>query len=59
MEPQHKWLISVLEIWDETFDEDTEIPTYIDKIKNQKPITPVEYEEILFHLWQKFYDIEF
>ena len=54
------WLINTLESWDSTFDEgeETEIPAYIDKLRKDEVMTPDEYEEILFHLWQKFYDVE-
>jgi hypothetical protein len=54
------WLIDKLENWDETFDEgeETDIPKYINKIREDKILTAYEYSEVLFHLWQIFYDME-
>jgi hypothetical protein len=60
-EPLHsdvkKWLISFLESWDQTFDEETEIPALIEKIRNDETMTDDEHYELLFHLWQRFYDV--
>jgi hypothetical protein len=50
------WLIKNLESWDTTFEEETEIPELIAKIKQDRELTPDDYEEIIFHLWQIFYD---
>ena len=65
------WLIERLETWNDTFqdelDEDgeyeqvqTTLDDIIPKIKDNKQLTPEEYEEVLFHLWQAYigYDDE-
>lgn len=57
MRETHGWLIDVLESWDSTFeDEETGLPAIMDKIRKNESLTSDEYDEILFHLWQKFYD---
>jgi len=50
-----EWLIDELESWDFTFEEETEIPKYINKIREDEILTEDEYKEILFHLWQKLH----
>lgn len=52
------WLLDRLESWDFTFDEETEIPDLMKKIKDDQELTAEEYEEILFHLWQIYYGEE-
>jgi hypothetical protein len=50
------WLIKTLKSWDTTFDEETDIQSFVEKLRKNERLTPDEYDEILFHLWQNFYD---
>lgn len=66
------WLIERLESWNDTFqdevddegelddDFETSLDKILPKIKDNKPLTTEEYEEVLFHLWQAYlgYDDE-
>lgn len=52
------WLIDTLESWGTTFEEETDIPILIAKIQGNETLTADEYDEIIFHLWQKLYDVE-
>lgn len=58
------WLVPKLESWNLTFDETeysedgepieptTSLDLILPRLKADKQLTPQEYEEILFHLWQ-------
>jgi hypothetical protein len=50
------WLIDTLESWDTTFEKRTKIPQLTRKLRKRHPLSAEEYDEILFHLWQKFSD---
>jgi len=72
MKEEEKWLYDKLESWRSTFDNETdednevegdekgydEITKLMDKIKNFKPLTPKDYENILYHLWQQNSGVE-
>ena len=48
-----EWVVSELEEWEATFEEETPLPGIIDKIRNGDGLTPQETDDLLFHLWQK------
>lgn len=52
------WLIDTLEFWDTTYEEETDIQPLIHKLENDAAMTRDDYERIIFHLWQKFYDVD-
>ena len=57
MEKYKEWIIEELRSWLETYDEDIWLKETLDRYSDGKDITAIEYEDMLFHLWQKFGDI--